>query len=161
ALFAALRNVRYWHKADTTMMSAFDPQEPSCTDGGDLLRRDMIGAAHVTPKLDLALEHGTRRLARLLIIGVTIHATVAKRLAQLCVCKAGAQCSVQFVDDRARRPGRCQQHMPEINIELLVAELGHGLELRQAGERFFAYDRVGFELAGIDQWPRDDSRDRP
>src|SRR5262249_40418571 len=99
-----------------TRISAYDPQEPSCTDGGDLLCRNMIGADYVTPKLDLALEQRAGSLGRFLIVRVKIHAAVVKRLAQLGVGEAGAQCSVQLVDDRTRRPGRCQQHMPEIDI---------------------------------------------
>src|SRR5712671_3649059 len=50
--------------------------------------------------------------------------------------------------------------MPEIYGELLVAKFAHGFQVRQAGIGFSADERIGLELATIDQRRGDDSRYR-
>ena len=51
-----------------------------------------------------------------------------------------------------------KQHVPEIDIKLLVAKLAHGWQVRQASEPLAADDGIGFDLAGLDERPGDDGR---
>src|SRR5580692_637505 len=90
-----------------------------------LLRRgrDVVIADHVAPQLYLALEQRRRGFGGFLVGRVKIHAALRKGLLQLGIGERGAQRGVELVDDRARRAGGRQQHVPEVDVELGVAEL--------------------------------------
>ena len=71
-----------------------------------LLRGDMIGADHLAPQFDFALEQFMRRLRAFFVLPVQIHAAVAERLAQLGISERHTKRTVQFFNDRPRRRGR-------------------------------------------------------
>src|SRR6516225_3808458 len=143
---------------DTAAVAEKGPKKKPRQKKGGLLCRDIVGADHVAPKLDLALEQCTRGRGRQLVWRIWVHAALGKGLLRFRVGERSAQRAVELVDDRMRRAGRRQQHVPEIDVELFVAELAHGLELRQAGEPIPADDGVGLELTGPHQRPCDYSR---
>jgi hypothetical protein len=72
---------------------------------GSLLSRDVVGADHIAPELDLALEQRARGFRRSLCRWERVHATVGKGLLCLGISERSVQCTVQLVDDRARRAG--------------------------------------------------------
>src|SRR5215510_9950666 len=123
-----------------------------------LLRRDVVGADHLAPELELALEQRGGGFRRLLVGGKHIHAALLEGLAHLGIGERVAQRGVEPLDDRPRRAGGREQHVPEIEIELFVADLAHGRQLRQAGETGSADDGVGLDLAGLDQGAGDHRR---
>src|SRR6202035_2973466 len=125
-----------------------------------LLRRNVVGADHLAPQLDLAAQQRGRRLGAFLGGGELVHAALGEGLLHLGVGERGAQRGVELVDDRARRAGRRQQHVPEIDIELGVAEFAERRQVRQAGKALAADDGEGLELAGIDQRSGDHGRYR-
>src|SRR5262249_36943973 len=79
------------------------------------LRRDMVGADDVAPKLDLAVKQCTRGLGRFLFRRKRVHAALGKGLLRLGIGERGVQRTVELVDDRARRAGGREQHVPEID----------------------------------------------
>src|SRR5262249_15000705 len=119
-----------------------------------LRRRDLVGADHLAPQPDLARQQGGPGLRRLLFDRERVQAPLFEPLAHGRVGERMAQRGIEPVDDRPRRAGRRQQHVPEIEIELGVAELAHGGQVGQAGEPCPADDGVALELAGLDQRPR-------
>src|SRR5262245_12341071 len=58
---------------------------------GSLLSRDVVGADHVAPELELALKQRARHFRRLLVGRKQIHAAFFERLANLGVCERVAQ----------------------------------------------------------------------
>src|SRR5215472_2707188 len=123
-----------------------------------LLRRDIVGADHLAPELELALEQRARGFRRLLVLWKHVHAAFVEGLADPPIGERVTQCGVEPLDDRPWRAGGREQHVPEIEIELLVADLAHGRQLRQAGEAGSADDGVGLDLAGLDQGAGDHRR---
>src|SRR5262245_40625825 len=110
------------------------------------------------PELELALEQRTRGFRRLLVGWKHVHPALVESLADPLIGERVAQRRVEPLDDRPRRAGGREQHVPEIEIELLVADLAHGRQLRQAGETGSADDGVGLDLAGLDQGSGDHCR---
>src|SRR5262245_20621747 len=123
-----------------------------------LLPRDVIGADHLAPELELALEQRARGFRRLLLLWKHVHAAFVEGLADPPIGERVTQCGVEPLDDRPWRAGGREQHVPEIEIELLVADLAHRRQLRQAGEAGSADDGVGLDLAGLDQGAGDHRR---
>src|SRR4029453_15430605 len=68
-----------------------------------LLRRDVVGADHLAPELELALEQGARGFRRLLVGRKQLHAAVFERLADLGIGERVAQRGIEPIDDRPRR----------------------------------------------------------
>src|SRR6266436_9057529 len=89
-----------------------------------LLRRDVVRADRLAPELDLALEQGARGVRRLLLGYEHLHAAVRKSLAHLRIGERVTQRRVEPLDDRRRRARWHEQHVPEIEIEFFVAEIG-------------------------------------
>src|SRR5262249_7667964 len=123
-----------------------------------LLRRDVVGADHLAPELELAFEQRARRFRRLLVGWKYIHAAFVESLADPPIGKRVTQRGVEPLDDRPRRAGGREQHVPEIEIELLVAALAPGGPPRRAGEGGSADDGVGLDLAGLDKGSGDHRR---
>src|SRR3974377_1424729 len=99
-----------------------------------LSRHDVVGADYIAPALDLALQQSTRGLGRFFIRRVFVHATLRIGLAHVGIGERSAQRGVELIDDRPWCAGRCQQHVPEIDIKVLVAELAQRLPLWEARE---------------------------
>src|SRR6516225_7813465 len=123
-----------------------------------LLPRDVVSADHLAPELELALEQRARGFRRLLVLWKHLHAAFVEGLADPPIGERVTQCGVEPLDDRPRRARGRKQHVPEIEIELLVADLAHGRQVRQAGEAGSADDGVGLDLAGLDQGAGDHRR---
>src|SRR5215470_15430370 len=76
---------------------------PRTSAQSSLLRGDVVGADHVAPQFDLALEQSLCGLWALLVLRVQIHAAIAKGLAQFCIGERCAERTVELVDNRPRR----------------------------------------------------------
>src|SRR6516164_10541246 len=93
---------------------------PRTSARSSLLRGDMIGADHVAPQFDLALEQSLCGLGALLVLRVQIHAAIAEGLAQFCIGERYAERTIELVDNRPRRRCRGEQHVPEIDVRFWI-----------------------------------------
>src|SRR5690349_6630802 len=90
----------------TIAIYEYTPWQPS------LLRRDVVGADHIAPELELALEQRARGFRRLLVRCKHLHAALVEGLADLGIGERVAQRGVEPLDDRPRRAGAREQHVP-------------------------------------------------